>query len=197
MPAPSLPLRLDHTRPHTALPTFPRAPPSGRLDVRPHPPPGSPPMARWKVLFKCIGQAVCANGVKALAGLVPFGAAVYDIADDACRRLREEKQEEQLRDLVEQVVLAPPEEVKREAEAVAREVPANRPGDVQLKLACYLAHVPAAIRQSLRRPADPKGLSVPVTFSLKKPEDLLQLLPARPPRFQPGDRPAGLGDWQL
>src|SRR5947209_20115801 len=118
MPAPSL--RLDHTLPPSALPTFPRRAPSDRLKTRPHPPPGSPPMARWKVLFKCIGQAVCANGVKALVGLVPFGGAVYDIADDACRRLREEKQEEQLRDLVGQVVLAPPEEVKREAEAVAR-----------------------------------------------------------------------------
>src|SRR5437588_618425 len=41
------------------------------------------------------------------------------------------------------------------------------------------------------------GRGVPVTFSLKRPEDLLQFLPRRLPRFAPGDRPAGLGDWEL
>src|SRR6202043_3878143 len=29
------------------------------------------------------------------------------------------------------------------------------------------------------------------------PQDLLPLLPARLPRFRPGDQPAGIGDWEL
>src|SRR5439155_24312999 len=44
---------------------------------------------------------------------------------------------------------------------------------------------------------DPAGLSLPLAFSLLRPEDLLQFLPQRPARFSPGDRPAGQGDWEL
>jgi serine/threonine protein kinase len=154
-------------------------------------------MARLKLLFRCIGQAACANGLKALAGLVPLGGVLYEIAENACQRLREEEQDEQLRALMEAAAQAPAEEVKQEALAVAQEVAADQPQPLQLKLAAFLRQVPAVLRQSLKRPSDPAGKSLPVTFSLKKPEDLLQLLPTRLPRFQPGDRPGGLGDWEL
>jgi serine/threonine protein kinase len=154
-------------------------------------------MARLRLLFRCIGEAVCANGLKALAGLVPMGGVIYDVAEDACQRLREAQQEDQIHVLVEAAAAASPSEVKAEAEAVAQEVAGDQPEAVRHGLAAYLAGVPAAIRQSLRRPADPAGLSVPITFALKRAEDLLQFLPRRPPRFAPGDRPAGLGDWEL
>jgi serine/threonine protein kinase len=154
-------------------------------------------MPRLKVLFRCIGQAICANGLKALAGLVPLGGVVYDIAENACQRLHEEGQDEQIRALVEAAAQAPIEEIKEEAAEVAREVAADQPVEVQLKLAAYLQQVPAVIRQSLKRPTDPTGKSVPVSFTIKKAEDLLQFLPSRLPRFQPGDRVAGLGDWEL
>ena len=52
-------------------------------------------------------------------------------------------------------------------------------------------------RQSLRRPADPSGVTVPATLALRQAQDLLPLLPSRLPRFRPGDQPAGIGDWQL
>jgi serine/threonine protein kinase len=126
-----------------------------------------------------------------------MGGVIYDVAEDACQRLREAHQEEQLRALVEAAALASPAEVKAAAEAVAAEVAADQPAPVREGLAVYLAGVPAAIRQSLRRPADPAGRSVPITFSLKRAEDLLQFLPRRLPRFAPGDRPPGLGDWEL
>jgi serine/threonine protein kinase len=154
-------------------------------------------MPPLNVLFKCIGQALCANGLKALAGMVPMGAAIYDIAEDACERLREHAQEEQLRGLVAAAVHASPAEVRREAASVVLELIADQPREVQINLELYLSQIPAAIRQSLKRPADPTGKSVPVNFSIKRPEDLLQFLPTRLPRFQPGDRPSGLGDWEL
>src|SRR5262245_44782893 len=154
-------------------------------------------MPALKVLFRCIAQAVRAQGLRALADLVPFGGVLYDVAQDACQRLREEQQEEQLRALVEAAAQAPAAEVRQEAEAVAREVAADQPPGVQHKLACYLAQVPGAIRQSLKRPADPAGRSLPPHFSLQKPEDLLQLLPPPLPRSAPGARPPGVGDWEL
>ena len=45
------------------------------------------------------------------------------------------------------------------------------------------------MRQSLRRPADPSGKTVPAGLALRRPEDLLPLLPQGLPRFKPGDRP--------
>src|SRR5262249_5907756 len=71
---------------------------------------------------------------------------------------------------------------------------AEQPPEVQQALTAYLEQLPAAIRQSLRRPADPSGMTVPATLALKRPEDLLPFLPSRLPRFKPGERPAGLGD---
>ena len=53
-------------------------------------------MARFHQLFRCIGEAVCANGLKALAGLVPMGGVVFEIAENTCQRLRESQQDEQL-----------------------------------------------------------------------------------------------------
>jgi serine/threonine protein kinase len=154
-------------------------------------------MARFRLLLRCVGEAVCANGIKALAGLVPMGGVIYEVAEYACQRLREAHQEEQMRALVESAALASPAEVKAVAESVAQEVAGDQPEQVRQGLAAYLAAVPAAVRQSLRRPADPAGQSVPFTFALKRPEDLLQFLPRRPPRFAPGQRPPGLGDWEL
>ena len=154
-------------------------------------------MARLRLLLRCIGEAVCANGLKALAGLVPMGGVIYEVAENACQRLREAQQEDQILALVEAAATASPAEVKAVAEAVAAEVAADQPDAVRDRLAAYLAGVPAVIRQSLRRPACPAGRSLPLAFSLKRAEDLLQFLPRRPARFAPGDRPAGLGDWEL
>jgi hypothetical protein len=44
-------------------------------------------MARWQVWLKYIGQAVVANGFKALVNCIPFGEALYDIAADFRERL--------------------------------------------------------------------------------------------------------------
>src|SRR4051794_17989524 len=149
-------------------------------------------MPRFKVLLRCVAEAVCANGVRALAGLVPFGDVVYDVARDACERLREHQLEAEVRELIQEAVQASGEEGKQEAAAVVQEVAGAQPEALRLKLVSYLEQVPAAIRQSLKRPADPSGRSVPVSFSVRKPEDLLQFLPVRLPRFRPGDRPSGI-----
>ena len=60
-----------------------------------------------------------------------------------------------------------------------------------------LTQAPAAIRRSLRSPADPAGRSMSAARRLAGAKDLGAVLPLAPVRFKVGDRPAGVGDWQL
>ena len=56
-------------------------------------------MARFAVLFRCIGSALCAKGLKALVGLVPFGESLYDIAEETWRKYRDQPHQELSADL--------------------------------------------------------------------------------------------------
>src|SRR5439155_26940663 len=116
-------------------------------------------MARLKVLFRCIGEAVCAHGLRGLAGVVPFGEVVYDVAREALERFRCYQDEEQLRAALQEAVQAAAQEVREEARAIAHEVAAGQPPEIELRLADYLTQVPALLRQSLKRPSDAQGLS--------------------------------------
>jgi serine/threonine protein kinase len=154
-------------------------------------------MARLKVLFRCIGEAVCAQGLRGLAGVVPFGDVVYDVAREVLERFRRYQEEEHWREALEEAVQAAAQEVREEARAVAHEVAAGQPPEIELRLADYLTQVPALLRQSLKRPSDAQGRSLPARLVLERAEDLLPFLPARLPRFKPGDCPPGVGDWEL
>jgi serine/threonine protein kinase len=154
-------------------------------------------MARMKVLFRCIGEAVCAHGLRGLAGVVPFGEVVYDVAREVLERFRQYQDEEAMREALQDAIQAALPEIRAEARAVAHEVAAAQPPEIELRLADYLTQVPALIRQSFKRPADALGRSLPARLLLEKAEDLLPFLPARLPRFKPGDCPAGVGDWEL
>jgi serine/threonine protein kinase len=154
-------------------------------------------MARLRVLFQCIGEAICAQGLRGLVGIVPFGEVIYDVARDVLERFRHRSEEEDLRESLEGAVQAAVVEVKEEARVVAHEVAAGQPPEIELRLADYLTQVPALIRQSFKRPGDAQGRSLPGRLVLERPEDLLSFLPARLPRFKPGDCPAGIGDWEL
>jgi len=147
--------------------------------------------------LRCIGKAAVKHGVRALVDLAPMGGALYDIASDAWTDYRDENKHAELRAELQALAQASPAEARQAAEQVTREVAAGQPPEVQIALTSYLSQVPAAVRQSLRRPADPTGTSVPGTMALNKPEALLPFLPTRLPRFKPGDCPPGVGDWEL
>jgi serine/threonine protein kinase len=55
--------------------------------------------------------------------------------------------------------------------------------------------IPARIRQSQRRPADPTGRTIRPGFVVNGPENLIPFVPDQLPRFQSGDRP--LPNWEL
>jgi serine/threonine protein kinase len=138
--------------------------------------------------------------MRALVGVVPFGAVIYDVAEGTAQRLREEDQDESIQQLIADTAQADPAHLRSEIDSVVQEVAHDAPPEVQKQLATYLAVVPAAIRQSLRRPSDPSGKSLPLQFAVDTPERLATVLPVSLPRFKPGDRPSclsGAGDWQL
>jgi serine/threonine protein kinase len=154
-------------------------------------------MAWVKVLFRSVGEAVAAHGLRALAGAVPFGTVVYDVAACALERFRQYQGDAEARVILEEAVRSTLEGVREEAKAVAAEVCAGHPEPVRARVAAYLVQVPALLRQTLRRPGDASGLSVPLLLSFARPEDWLSFLPPRLPHFSPGDCPPGVGDWEL
>jgi LSD1 subclass zinc finger protein len=149
------------------------------------------------VLFQCVAEAVVAKGVKGLAEMVPGGGYLYEVAQDALKRLRERRQLNQIRAEVLHAAQATFEEAKQTAEQVAQEVAPAVPIEDRITLELYLTQIPGAVRQSLRRAEDPSGKTVPANFGLDDPADLLRRLPARPARFRAGDSLPGKPGWQL
>jgi serine/threonine protein kinase len=137
------------------------------------------------------------NGVRFLLNLVPGAQVVGEIATDAWTDYRRDEQEDALRAEVEALAHASPEQVRAAVDEAVRYEAADQPPDVQGALTAYLTQIPATIRRSLRRPSDPTGTTVPAGLALSGPEDLAAFLPARPPRFKPGDRPLPGVDWVL
>jgi len=79
-----------------------------------------------------------------------------------------------------------------ELRTIVREIVAELAGSYsradQSRLESYLLAVPAQVRRTLRRPSDVIGRTVPTDLALGRMEDLVPLLPPRPPRFAAGDR---------
>jgi serine/threonine protein kinase len=153
-------------------------------------------MSRIRVLFRCIGEAVYAKGLKALMSLVPFGEAIYDIAEETYVRLKRSGEPDEQRALLAAAAAATSEEARAEAEAVVAELDRAHPlpPDARCHLVSYLTQVPGAVRQTMKRPSDPAGKTVPPSFTLVQPQQVLALLPQRLPSLKAGDR---LGNWEL
>ncbi len=148
-------------------------------------------------LLKAVGTAVMKHGLNLLAGGLPVGEVMVEVAREAWGRWRQDGPEDERRKELGELAAAPPDEVRREVDRVVDEVAAGQPAEVRQALSLYLTQVPAAVHWSLRRPADPAGATVPAGLSLDRPEDLLPFLPPRLPRFRPGDPVPGMGDWVL
>ena len=147
--------------------------------------------------FKCVAEAVVEKGAKGLAGMVPGGAFAVGVAEAAWKKYRDRKRDAELRAEIQSMANATFEQAKAAAAEAAREaMPAATPDD-QFQLEMYLTQIPAAVKQSLKRPDDPTGLSVPAGFSMKSPDDVLKWLPPRVPKFRPNDPVPGKPGWVL
>jgi serine/threonine protein kinase len=120
-----------------------------------------------------------------------------DVARDVWEWWGKNTPQEQLREELQQVAQLSVAEAQRQAEQVVAEEASGRPNVERGALVAYLSQVPASIRQSQRRLSDPTGRTVTSGLLLDRSESLVPLLPAKLPRFKPGERPPGIGDWQL
>jgi formylglycine-generating enzyme required for sulfatase activity len=145
-------------------------------------------------LLLCVARAAVRKGDQALEGPAPFGA-VADIAAGIFQEYRDDSSGAALRGDLEALARADQAGIRQAAEETASREAAGRSDRVCRSLAAYLAQVPAAVRQLLRRPADPSGTTLPAALCPRVPQELVKFLPVRLPRFQPGDRP--LGGWEL
>lgn len=89
------------------------------------------------------------------------------------------------------------EELDEAVERIEKNFGANPNDELGKTLGNFLHLLPSSLRRRFRRPSQPAGTRFPHALALDGPSDLLPLLPARLTRFQPGDRPDGLEDWEL
>ena len=143
--------------------------------------------------FRCVAEAVLENGIKGLAGMVPGGPYVYAVGESAIKKYRERRRDKQQHDDFLELANVKLEDARVEVvrivnDAVAKLPPSDPPPTEEeiIDLVQYLSGIPDAVRQSLKRPEDPIGKSLPDGFALNSADDVVKILPPRPPRFRPG-----------
>ena len=149
------------------------------------------------LILHCLGEAMLAQGMQGLMGMVPYGNIIYGVAKETIERYRERCRVEGIAADVEEMLQASQAEIVADAQTITLELAGNHSDDELVQLKLWLTHVPSIARQSLKRPADPTGKSVAPQLNLSDPQQLLTLLPQRRPRFKIGDEVPGNAQWHL
>ncbi|WP_439625449.1 protein kinase domain-containing protein [Gemmata sp.] len=145
--------------------------------------------------FHCVAEAVAEHGFRGLAEMVPGGGYAADVASSVWKKYRERRKDAEIREDIQQLARMSFEQARRAAEAVARGAASGPDSPIELELC--LSQIPGAVQQSLKRTEDPTGTTVPGAFSLTSADDVMKLLPSRPPRFRPGSALPGRPGWVL
>ena len=154
-------------------------------------------MPRLQALLECVGQSLCEKGRKALQGQWSFADVMPEVVKSAFDYAHRKLPGTDLRPGPGRLRVG---RTRANTSAASRELIAELATTHSVpkaELADYLRALPATVRQSLRRPSDPSGQTAPEMLTLYKAEELAVFLPPRLPRFQPGDKPAGLDGWTL
>ncbi len=149
------------------------------------------------VFFQCVAESIAENGVRGLMSMVPGGAFAVAVAGGALAKYKQRKRHAELLVEIEKMSVTNAAEANKAADETVEAVIPEANADEKAAMAGYLANIPAAVNQSLRRPSDPSGKTVPSAFALTTPDDVLRLLPPRPPRFKVGDELPGSPQWHL
>lgn len=153
-------------------------------------------MANALVFLRCVGKAA-ANAVGGGFAGDLFFEALPEVAAAAWKWWAADRNPDERRADLAAVAQATPQEVCGVARQIVLEVAGDKPAATQQALEVYLSLVPGQVRKSLRRPADPTGTTVCWELAPNRGDDLMPMLPARLPRFKPGDRPLPGVDWEL
>ena len=152
---------------------------------------------RYSLMFlKFVGKGVANAFGGGIAGDLLF-EAVPEIAADVWKWWSAGRTADQRRADLAELAQASSSDVREQVAAIVLEVAADAPSATQQALALYLSLVPGQVRKSLRRPGDPTGTTVACEQVPRQPDDLVPFLPAKLPRFKPGDQPLPGVDWQL
>jgi serine/threonine protein kinase len=144
-------------------------------------------MAISLLLLKGVGKASLPLLTGGTSSLVEIGSAVaVEVWEWWGKRMQEKERRAELESLAQ----ATATELRKAVKEVVGEVAGGASAADKSRLESYLMAVPAQIRRTLRRPADNQGRTIPKDLSLSRQEDLVPLLPPRPPRFAAGDRAA-------
>lgn len=147
--------------------------------------------------FRCVAEAIMEHGLRGLARMVPGGEFAYDVAKAALGKYRQQRQAPEIRAEIQELAQATFGQAHQAAGQVAREVAAKASEEEIVNLELYLSQIPGAVRQSQKRAEDPTGTTVPATFALNSPDDVLKLLPARPVQLRPGAALPERAGWVL
>ncbi len=169
--------------------------------IKPHSPSpiepaGGFPMPRLQTFFECAVRAICDTPGIIPVKLAPLGDPLLAIIRSTHQQLSR-MPEADVRAALREAVAAPQETFDLELEDAIAAVAASRPWIKRAALMEYLELIQATIRQSLRRPGDTAGTSVPEHLPIGKPEDWLTLFPDRMARYKPGDTLKECDEWQL
>jgi serine/threonine protein kinase len=148
------------------------------------------------MLLKFIAKGVL-NAVGGGVGGDLLFEVVPDVAADVWNWWSSERDAGQRRADLAAVAAATPAEVRANVSIIVQEIALELNTDTKQILDIYLSLIPAQVRKSLRRPADPAGTTVAPELCPARADDLVTILPARLPRFKVGDRPLPSVDWQL
>jgi serine/threonine protein kinase len=149
------------------------------------------------LFMKDLIGAIREVGIKEYANAIPGGSVVYGVAAGMLKRWRARVGAKKPEDEVKELIAAKPDVAQASAEkAVAEAAPDLSERERQL-LVQVVVSVPEVARQSLKRPDDPTGRTVPKGFALREELDVVKLLPHSAPRFVPGDLVPNLESWRL
>lgn len=148
--------------------------------------------------MKCIAEGIAAVGAKGLMEIVPGGKYLHEVGAHALKRHREKKAQKKIEDEMKEVIGAKADVALAAAKQVVDEVLPQLQAREKELVKQYLASIPEAARQSLKRKDDPTGSSLPFGYTIHEPDDIVKLLPQHPPRFVPGEWVPGREDnWRL
>jgi formylglycine-generating enzyme required for sulfatase activity len=145
--------------------------------------------------------AVAAPVVKNLADIAQGGRKLYGFAADILDRFRKQvppdQQQVKIREALTQAAALPQAEFDKKVEEIVSLELANESPEDRKAATEYLKLWPARIRAAFNIPQGSTDTTVPDDFTAHRPEDLLGIIPPRPPRFQVGDTPPGDPNWTL
>jgi formylglycine-generating enzyme required for sulfatase activity len=152
-------------------------------------------MSRLQTLFECVGRAVRAAGGPP-AEPAPLDEELLELVRAAHHQMVPRLPGSDLRAALREAVAAPLETVELALRDAVYDVAGDRPAEEREALASFLELLAPSLRQSLRRPGDPAGTSVPDYLPVDEPEDWLAYFPDRPARFRAGETLEVFDNWQ-